>query len=65
MRISIGGKTEEAMELLGIPNYPFSPEELSNKFRKEIKLSPELNNKLDLLTRNKRAHYYTHMPAHH
>ncbi len=28
--------------------------------RKEIKLSPALNNKLDLLTRNKRAHYYTH-----
>ncbi len=28
--------------------------------RKEIKLSPELNAKLDELTRNKRAHYYTH-----
>ncbi|WP_152541950.1 DUF4248 domain-containing protein [Saccharicrinis fermentans] len=28
--------------------------------RKEIKLSVELNNRLDLLTRNKRAHYYTH-----
>ncbi len=28
--------------------------------RKEIKLSPALNNKLDLLTRNKRAHYFTH-----
>ncbi|TLX70752.1 DUF4248 domain-containing protein [Labilibacter sediminis] len=28
--------------------------------RKEIKLSPELNNRLELLTRNKRAHYYTH-----
>ncbi len=28
--------------------------------RKEIKLSPELNNKLDSLARNKRAHYYTH-----
>jgi len=28
--------------------------------RKEIKLSPEFNNRLDLLTRNKRAHYYTH-----
>ncbi len=28
--------------------------------RKEIKLSPELNNKLNLLSRNKRAHYYTH-----
>jgi hypothetical protein len=28
--------------------------------RKEIKLSPELNSKLDMLTRNKRAHYYTH-----
>lgn len=27
---------------------------------KEIKLSAELNNRLDLLTRNKRAHYYTH-----
>ncbi|WP_430813830.1 DUF4248 domain-containing protein [Carboxylicivirga sp. RSCT41] len=28
--------------------------------RKEIKLSPELNSRLELLTRNKRAHYYTH-----
>ena len=28
--------------------------------RKKIKLSSELNSKLDLLTRNKRAHYYTH-----
>lgn len=28
--------------------------------RKEIKLSPELNSKLDMLTRNRRAHYYTH-----
>lgn len=28
--------------------------------RKEIKLSKELNAKLHLLTRNKRAHYYTH-----
>jgi len=28
--------------------------------RKEIKLSPELNARLDALTRNKRAHYYTH-----
>lgn len=28
--------------------------------RKEIKLSPELSAKLDELTRNKRAHYYTH-----
>ncbi len=28
--------------------------------RKEIKLSPELNNKLNLMTRNKGAHYYTH-----
>lgn len=28
--------------------------------RKEIKLSNELMNKLDLISRNKRAHYYTH-----
>ena len=28
--------------------------------RKEIKLSPELNSKLDGLTRNRRAHYFTH-----
>jgi len=28
--------------------------------RKEIKLSKELTNRLDLITRNKRAHYYTH-----
>nr|WP_321452954.1 DUF4248 domain-containing protein [uncultured Carboxylicivirga sp.] len=27
--------------------------------RKEIKQSPELNSKLDLLARNRRAHYYT------
>lgn len=29
--------------------------------RKEIKLSPSLQNKLSLITRNKRAHYYTHI----
>lgn len=28
--------------------------------RKEIKLSPKLNTKLDNLRRNRRAHYYTH-----
>ncbi len=28
--------------------------------RKEIKFSRELNNKLNSLTRNRRAHYYTH-----
>lgn len=28
--------------------------------RKEIKFSSELNNKLNSLTRNRRAHYYTH-----
>ncbi len=28
--------------------------------RKEIKLSPELNSRLDELTRNKRAHYFSH-----
>jgi hypothetical protein len=28
--------------------------------RKEIKHSPALNNKLSLVTRNRRAHYYTH-----
>ena len=28
--------------------------------RKEIKHSPALNNKLTLVTRNKRAHYFTH-----
>ncbi|MBS2101186.1 DUF4248 domain-containing protein [Carboxylicivirga linearis] len=28
--------------------------------RKEIKQSPELTSKLDLLARNRRAHYYTH-----
>jgi len=28
--------------------------------RKEIKLSQELSSKLDKLTRNKRAHYFTH-----
>lgn len=28
--------------------------------RKEIKQSPELKNKLESLTRNKRAHYFTH-----
>lgn len=28
--------------------------------RKEIKLSPDLNTKLNKLTRNKRAHYFTH-----
>ncbi len=28
--------------------------------RKEIKLSRELNKRLNLMTRNNRAHYYTH-----
>ncbi|MBR8536114.1 DUF4248 domain-containing protein [Carboxylicivirga sediminis] len=28
--------------------------------RKEINLSPKLNSKLHALTRNKRAHYFTH-----
>ena len=28
--------------------------------RKEIKLSLELNTKIDKLTRNRHAHYYTH-----
>lgn len=28
--------------------------------RKEIKFSRQLNNKLNALTRNRRAHYYTH-----
>ena len=28
--------------------------------RKEIKHSPALNNKLKLVTRNRRAHYFTH-----
>ncbi len=28
--------------------------------RKEIKSTPELNKRLDLITKNKRAHYYTH-----
>ncbi|WP_353890479.1 DUF4248 domain-containing protein [Carboxylicivirga marina] len=29
--------------------------------RKEIKASQELSSKLDKLTRNKRAHYFTHI----
>jgi len=37
MRIQIGARTEEAMQHLGIGEYPFSPEELSNKFRAMIK----------------------------
>jgi hypothetical protein len=42
--------------------YPQSSNVISamQLLRKEIKLSPELNAKLDALTRNKRAHYYTH-----
>ncbi len=28
--------------------------------RKEIKLSPGLNKKLNLITKNRRAHYFTH-----
>jgi len=33
MKISIGGKTEDAMKILSINSYPFSPEELSRNFR--------------------------------
>ncbi|WP_282036534.1 DUF4248 domain-containing protein [Saccharicrinis aurantiacus] len=28
--------------------------------RKEIKLSPNLQNKLNMISRNRRTHYYTH-----
>lgn len=37
MRISVGGKTEDAMKALNIKSYPFSPEELSKNFRILIK----------------------------
>lgn len=33
MKISIGGQTQDAMKVLGIEAYPFTPEELSGKFR--------------------------------
>lgn len=38
MRISIGGQTQDAMEVLGIKAYPFTSGELSVKFRHLIKL---------------------------
>ena len=44
MRIVIGDRTEEAMKILGIPEYPFTPEELSTKFRSLIKkIHPDIN----------------------
>ncbi len=47
---------------LAIKLYPQSSNTTSamQLLRKEIKLSQELNSKLDLLAKNKRAHYYTH-----
>ncbi|TRX66290.1 DUF4248 domain-containing protein [Carboxylicivirga sp. M1479] len=43
--------------------YPQSSNKTSamQLMRKEIKLSQELSTKLDKLTRNKRAHYFTHI----
>lgn len=38
MRISIGGQTQDAMEVLGIEAYPFTSGELSVRFRHLIKL---------------------------
>ncbi len=47
---------------LAIKLYPQSSNTTSamQLLRKEIKQSQELNSKLDLLARNRRAHYYTH-----
>ncbi|TRX70376.1 DUF4248 domain-containing protein [Carboxylicivirga sp. M1479] len=47
---------------LAIKLYPQSSNTISamQLLRKEIKLSQELSTKLDKLTRNKRAHYFTH-----
>jgi len=45
MRISIGGKTEDAMKILKIKSYPFSPEKLSKNFRILIKVNhPDVSN---------------------
>ncbi|KKM21335.1 hypothetical protein LCGC14_1636430 [marine sediment metagenome] len=44
MRIIIGDRTEQAMKILDIPEYPFTPEELSTKFRSLIKkIHPDIN----------------------
>ncbi len=44
MRIIIGDRTEKAMKILAIPEYPFTPEELSTKFRLLIKkVHPDVN----------------------
>ncbi|MGQ1786310.1 MULTISPECIES: DUF4248 domain-containing protein [unclassified Saccharicrinis] len=47
---------------LAVKLYPQSSNTTSamQLLRKEIKLSQELSTKLDKLTRNKRAHYFTH-----
>jgi len=47
---------------LAIKLYPQSSNTTSamQLLRKEIKVSQELSTKLDKLTRNKRAHYFTH-----
>jgi len=47
MRISIGEQTQDAMKVLGIENYPFSPEELSTKFRSLVKRHHPDTNKND------------------
>lgn len=47
MRISIGGQTQDAMKILGIEVYPFSPEELSTRFRHLIKVHHPDKNKDD------------------
>jgi len=48
LRISIGGQTEDAMLILGIKNYPFTPMELSTKFRSLIKIyHPDTNKNLE------------------
>jgi DnaJ-class molecular chaperone len=39
MIFKIGGKTREMMEVLGIAEYPFTPEEITSRFRKLIKES--------------------------
>lgn len=45
MRIIIGDHSKKAMEVLGIPNYPFTPEELSKKFKVLLfKWHPDKNN---------------------
>ncbi len=56
MRIIIGDRTRNAMKIIGVQEYPFTPEELSNKFRSLIKaLHPDVNPSSDAKERSQQV----------